>query len=483
MKHAKKLTALALSLTLGLSLLPVMAQAAPNTVTAQIPSYDCLWWQRGDLPIRAIDYKNSQYPLLNYKDITYFPMTWDYCNLMNLASVWVEGEGLLIAYHPDYARPEQAMPTYQTVQNTRWNTAQIPTYPVYLNGKQIPVDAEYPILNFRDVTYFPMTWEYAHDAFGWDLSFIVDGKNNQFTINSFHAGTTFDYMDVVEEAEDGAVIFVQHTVPVRTDSETVTYDYQNVYEKLSFADGSLTPLPDYKNDAPHDRKTVDRSDELSIQGKNITLGGVILDEIGYLVDGSETVDSLHLRCGEWQENGATFAEISVYAKWDEIPAPYTPHEDFLYLKQGDRYTLITKDVYADRVEVFGDDVYVDTIKRTGFRGTHYLAHVLYKISTDGTVTNLTSTDSNHGSLKLLGKCDRGIVVEGLWAPEQQASDVVSDYHENLSVSPYNDGFFLYDGANFSLLHRYTFSTGAIVSPQGDIYLMNGYREGSITKLQ
>ena len=483
MKKVKKAISIALSAVFVSALIPVSAYAA-DTVSAQIPSYDCIWWQRGDLPVRTIDYKNSQYPLLNYKDVTYFPMTWDYCRLMNLTSVWVEGEGLFIAYHPDYARAEQEIPTYQTVQNAKWNSAVVPTYPVYLNGNRIPVDAEYPILNFRDVTYFPMTWEYAHDAFGWDLSFTVDGKNNQFSINTFHSGDTSDYMDVLEENEDGAVIFVQHTIPTWSDSETVNYEYQNVYENLSYQDGSLTTLTDYvPDDANRYPKRTDRSEELSIVGGNIVLGNAVLDAIGYLTEGTETAESLHLNCSEWTEKGATFVEISAYAKWDEIPAPYTPHEDFLYLKRGNTYTLIARDVAVNRVEVLGDDVYVDTTKRTGFRGTHFLAHNLYKITPDGVVTNLTLQDSNHGSVKLLGKCESGIVVEALWAPEQDASDVVSDYHENLSVSPYNDGFFLYDGNEFSLIHRYTFSTGAIVSPKGDIYLLNRYRQGSIEKLK
>ena len=478
----KKITVFLLTALFLLALFPSCSGAAPRTVTVQIPTYNCFWYQRGDLPVRALQYQNSQYPLLNYKDITYFPMTWEYCNCMNLSSVWVEGEGLFIAYHPDYARAEQSLPVYQTVRNARWNTAVIPAYPVYLNGEPIPTDAAYPILNFRDVTYFPLTWEYAHDTFGWDLDFIVDGKDNQFSIQTFREGLNLDHMYVWEETETGAVI--RHTMPVPTwtDSETVNYDYRTVYKRIDFSSGTVEVPDSYDPPSESENRTYDdRSEELSTDGLHLLLGGTVLDEISCLADGSETADSLHFMGTEWEEKGVTFTEVSVYAKWDEIPAPYTPHEDFLYLNRSGNYTLIQKDANVNRVEVYGNDVYVDATKRTGFRGTHFLTHQLYKITPEDTVTDLTATDPNHNSLKLIGKTDGGIVVEALWAPESEASDVGGDYFSNLSVSPYNDGFFLYDGNQFSLLHRYTFSTGALVSPEGDIYLMNGYR-GSIRKL-
>ena len=30
---------------------------------------------------------------------------------------------------------------------------------------------EYPLLVFRDITYFPLTWRFAVDEFGWNYTF------------------------------------------------------------------------------------------------------------------------------------------------------------------------------------------------------------------------------------------------------------------------------------------------------------------------
>ena len=71
----------------------VSAEAA-NNVRVIIPDYKCI------IDYHDVYYRDSVYPLISYKDITYFPMTYEYCHALNLAVSWVEGEGLYIAFHP-----------------------------------------------------------------------------------------------------------------------------------------------------------------------------------------------------------------------------------------------------------------------------------------------------------------------------------------------------------------------------------------------
>lgn len=116
----------------------------------------------------------SKYPLIVYKDITYFPMTYSDCRYLGVESVWkgnkegllVDATGVTAAYNP-----------YQsTFKNGKSYTARIPSFPIKVNGKAIDNSKEqYPLLSFRDITYFPMTWKYGVEQFGWDYSF--DGKN------------------------------------------------------------------------------------------------------------------------------------------------------------------------------------------------------------------------------------------------------------------------------------------------------------------
>ncbi len=115
----------------------------------------------------------SQYPLIVYKDITYFPMTYSDCRFLGIESSWKGSkEGLLIektdisvAYSPYKAK----------AKNGGSYTATVPSFPIAVNGKSVDnAKEQYPLLSFRDVTYFPMTWKWSVEAFGWDYTF--DGK-------------------------------------------------------------------------------------------------------------------------------------------------------------------------------------------------------------------------------------------------------------------------------------------------------------------
>lgn len=123
---------------------------------------------------------NSKYPLIVYKDITYFPMTYNDCRFLGLESYWkgnteglfIETTGVTAAYNP-----------YRTsAKNSRNQMASVPDFPITVNGKAIDNSKEeYPLLSFRDITYFPMTWKFGVDEFGWDYNF---DNNNGLVINS-----------------------------------------------------------------------------------------------------------------------------------------------------------------------------------------------------------------------------------------------------------------------------------------------------------
>ncbi|NLK71489.1 MAG: DUF5050 domain-containing protein [Clostridiales bacterium] len=122
----------------------------------------------------------SKYPLLVYKDITYFPMTYNDCRFLGLESYWRGNkEGLFIEATDVTAA---YMPYKTSVQNKRYQTAVIPDFPITVNGKSVDNQKEeYPLLSFRDITYFPMTWNFCFNEFGWGYSFDV---KNGLVINS-----------------------------------------------------------------------------------------------------------------------------------------------------------------------------------------------------------------------------------------------------------------------------------------------------------
>ena len=127
----------------------------------------------------------AQYPLLVYKDITYFPMTWSYSELLNLNTSWTQEKGLVIG-QGDSDKWKGFNYDTRNEKNRINQSASIVNSPVTVNGKSIDNSKEpYPLLFFRDITYFPLTWRFAVDEFGWKYSYTAkDGlqidANNAF---------------------------------------------------------------------------------------------------------------------------------------------------------------------------------------------------------------------------------------------------------------------------------------------------------------
>lgn len=113
-----------------------------------------------------IDSSVSQYPLIVYNYITYFPMTWSYARGMGLETVYSEERGLVI---------RKANKIEPIIPDTDGNNdmgkvyyATVPEFLISVNGKQIDnAQEEYPLFVFRDITYFPLTWRFAVEEFGW----------------------------------------------------------------------------------------------------------------------------------------------------------------------------------------------------------------------------------------------------------------------------------------------------------------------------
>ncbi|WP_405449372.1 DUF5050 domain-containing protein [Paenibacillus sp. HJGM_3] len=140
--------------------LPERSQAAERSVRVTLPDFSV------NLNGNPVDNAYREYPLLVYQDITYIPMTWYDARLLGLTASWSPEGGLNIQQSPVTSVYK---PNLTERRNTGAYTAVVPATAVTVNG--ITIDnskEEYPLLSFRDVTYFPLTWRFAHDAFGWD---------------------------------------------------------------------------------------------------------------------------------------------------------------------------------------------------------------------------------------------------------------------------------------------------------------------------
>lgn len=158
MRKATKTLLLTAALTVGLS---TPAMAADVTVT--LPQFPVT------LNGTVIDNSYRAYPLLVYRDITYFPMTYYDCRFLGVETEWTQQNGLKInksnlngAYHQQNVQQK----------NKKNDVAQIAAGKITVNGKSINNSKEqFPLLSYRSVTYFPLTWRFAVDEFGWKYNF------------------------------------------------------------------------------------------------------------------------------------------------------------------------------------------------------------------------------------------------------------------------------------------------------------------------
>lgn len=126
----------------------------------------------------SIDNSARLYPLVVYKDITYIPMTYNDSRFLGLETKWSADSGLevnkisnQIAYKPDTG-----------VSSSSLESATLPGFRIRVNAKDIDNGSEpYPLLVFRDITYFPLTWRYMVDEFGWTSNFDT---SNGLVVNS-----------------------------------------------------------------------------------------------------------------------------------------------------------------------------------------------------------------------------------------------------------------------------------------------------------
>ena len=160
----KKMIAASLLSVFLLTISPVQQAWAANAVQVTLPGFTVT------LNGQSTSNEYSKYPLIVYKDITYFPMTYYDCRLLGLKTDWTAETGLVIDKNEDYFY--EYLREVNNSKNSRKQTAKIADEKITVNGKVIDNSKEeYPLLVFRDITYFPLTWRFAAEEFGWDYHF------------------------------------------------------------------------------------------------------------------------------------------------------------------------------------------------------------------------------------------------------------------------------------------------------------------------
>ena len=168
MKSFRKFAALILAVIVCLPFTGRVNAAAEKDVRVTLPAF------KVTLNDEVINNTFSEYPLIVYKDITYFPMTYYDARWLGVTTGWSQESGLSVSSERDPLKltgmPEYRAYTRKTANASSY-TASIASFPITVNGKTIDnASEEYPLLVFRDITYFPMTWRFCLEEFGWHYS-------------------------------------------------------------------------------------------------------------------------------------------------------------------------------------------------------------------------------------------------------------------------------------------------------------------------
>jgi len=172
-----------------------ISYGAEKTVRVALPAF------RVQINGTIVNSKTANYPLLVYKDITYMPMTYDYCNLLGLESSWTKEGGLNVSL-----RANNTVPTVTEQESADNNqshvTATVVETPITINGKKINnLKEPYPFLRYKDITYFPLTFKFTHEEFNIYSNFIPDiglgvYSENKFFYRYYPKGSKQQYMDL-----------------------------------------------------------------------------------------------------------------------------------------------------------------------------------------------------------------------------------------------------------------------------------------------
>ena len=141
--------------------------------------------------------ESLRYPFILYKNITYFPLTYQNCLFAGLECDFDSKGGELeikqVAPSEGY-EPELGEPSSLTA-------VPIP-FEVSLNGSSL-VRRTTPPLLCNGVTYIPLTWDIAVEEFGWSLNFVPDDNGGVLTIDT--APTPQEPASVEEPGESADV--------------------------------------------------------------------------------------------------------------------------------------------------------------------------------------------------------------------------------------------------------------------------------------
>ena len=466
-----------------------VALAAENEVVVTIPDFDVV------INNEIIDSYSMEYPLIVYKDITYFPLTWSWCNELGLVLGFKQEDGLYIANYSSYNKPElEHIYRSNAYRKGDCYKAVLPSYTIVVNGRQIDNSSEaYPLLNFNNITYFPLTWDFVVEEFAWDMYWHQDSGfelSSQGRIADYGPSEQYstEYVFTLEDYRDYSVI--QRVTDLwkmsSEPNEYGTYKHLNdggydTFYKLDYSTNTASRI-DSKDtlDTPYNSGAVTpvRIDEFTGEGTVLSYEDKDLLDLSETVDENETIRDLYT--DQYSVNNKKIYKIEVLFDVDgrEIPPPYTPRKTFVFVDNGNEEL---KQIDWPENQIFSNVFpYGNTGVYLCSNGKYFTSSrynngcgLVQLIRDDMSLETLNNWYEDWNSMVALGMDDEGkLYLRNTWFPD---NDFAFQY--NGTVSPVNDGFFTLDlEGKLEKIYPFIEAETVTVTPTGNVYFDVNWNE-------
>jgi len=425
----------------------------------------------------SVDNRYVEYPLITYKDITYFPMTFDLCTCLGLMCGYDSEKGLFITREYVVNPNEEQKPfgaaavnSYKTLYD-----AVIPTYPVYLNGIYINnAKEEYPLLNFKGVTYFPMTWRFAYE----ELNFNVEWSEKDYSFKLYDDGksdTPYAY------GIDGNIVKLQNQISVYDESineygdtrYTLSYQYysnydfdtsiQRVYRREDTPKSINGGMPERTD------KLVPEILEATVKDKSIYFGDTLLINL----ENEEVVAAPYV-C-EYKTGDSSLISLIIQAS--NAPAPYTVFKEYFFTKDSSGIRQLPWDDRNNFSGIYPDNKGGFYVTTRGFspvysgRWSNSFSDVYYYVPGTDVFDCITE---KHGelfnSMEALGVNNGKLYFLGMWYDAQK-----DRYNGGAGTlfGAVNSGYYTLDLETGEIEKLYPYICGeTFIGPDGNLYCIS-----------
>lgn len=111
--------------------------------------------------------KFIKYPMLEYKNVTYYPLTSDNCRMLGISLQWSDVTGLKLDKSMSSVDSIPQSYNMQMANTSRLVSAEIADFNIEINGKSVNnAGLEYPVLFKDNIAYLPLTWNMVANEFG-----------------------------------------------------------------------------------------------------------------------------------------------------------------------------------------------------------------------------------------------------------------------------------------------------------------------------